>query len=807
MFTPLPSRIYAAVFVLSAGVLMLQIALNRVFSFTIWHHFAYMSISLALLGFGASGAMLAAFPGLRGRSLGGAVALYCAIAAGSTGLMLVLIGSLPLQPHRIFEQAGELTKLGVYFTVISVPFFFVGLAIALALRAAGPAVNRLYLWDLIGAGAGCALAVFCIDLLGPPRVVLLVALLFALAGIAAAGRSSRALQAANLGVAALLLLAMGPIPSALPFEPAGDKPVGVFFRKGVRHESTWSAVFRTDVVGWSDAGPPPGSFHALGVSSRYTGPIPEYRFITHDGGAGAVLYRTPPGTPALEMFRHQVLATPYVALDRPEVLVIGVGGGLDVVTAVANGARRVTGVELDARTVDLVRETYRDYTGGLYDREDVVLRASEGRHFARSTDQRFDLVQLTGVDTFAALSSVSYVTAEAYLYTVEAYRDFFGILRDGGILSIGTYDRPDNLRHTRRFVALSYAALRQRGVERPADHVAVVAHSGRGINAVEILTQLQPFSPEQLAALERFAAEEGFEAWYLPGRSAGRNPAVREILERGSSTRDPVFASAFYEVRPPSDDWPFFFSFYKWRNLPEAQSGLAGRSLLALGLFMWLVMLASAILIAGVTIGLPMLRVRGEAAAMPSRMGFLLYFAALGVGFIFIEISFVQRFILFLGYPTYSLTVTLFAFLTAAGLGAYLSGRLGGEPSRVLPGLTGALTAVVAAYVIALPWIFESLLSEPLAARVAVTALLCLPLGGLLGMFFPYGVRLTASINPEFVAWAWAANGCLTVVGSIASIILAMTYGFTAVIVAAVLVYWVGAASFVRSWQRAGAVA
>ena len=187
---------------------------------------------------------------------------------------------------------------------------------------------------------------------------------------------------------------------------------------------------------------------------------------------------------------------------------------------------------------------------------------------------------------------------------------------------------------------------------------------------------------------------------------------------------------------------------------------------------------------------------------MPGRWGFLGYFAALGMGFIFAEISFVQKFILFLGYPTYSLTVMLFSFLTFAGVGAYLSGSLPDDPRQTLPALVGILSGLVLFYVLALPFVFDALLSAPLALRIFVTVLLCAPLGGVLGVFFPYGIRLTSAINLDFVAWAWAINGCLTVVGSVASIIIAMTYGFTTVILLFLVIYWLGAASFVRTYGR-----
>jgi hypothetical protein len=434
----------------------------------------------------------------------------------------------------------------------------------------------------------------------------------------------------------------------------------------------------------------------------------------------------------------------------------------------------------------------------------VEIHASEGRHFVRSTDRRYDLIQLTGVDTLAALSSGAYVLAENYLYTTGAYRWYLRALRDDGVLSIGALDfhpRSGYPRHALRFSALSHEALSEEGVARPHEHVMVIA-AARDPAEFEVLTGKRPFTDAEIDAVERFIDANQFEPWYLPNRPQRQLPLFRTLLEGSEAERAAFFESTFLDLRVTTDDRPFFFSFYKWRHLLEHRDEIDVGHTLATGQIVLALMLALAVLFSAVTIALPMVRARAAAGAMPGRAGFLAYFAALGAGFIFAEISFVQRFILFLGYPTYSLTVMLFSFLTAAGVGAHLSGRLPDRPARVLPALVAALTALVVFYVLALPANFDALLAAPLAVRVATTVALCTPLGGLLGTFFPYGIRLTGAINRDFVAWAWAVNGCLTVVGSVMSIIVAMTFGFTVVIGLFLAIYWLGAVAFVRTYAR-----
>jgi hypothetical protein len=800
----LPRSTYAAIALLSVGVLVLQIALNRVFSFTTWHHLAYISVSLALLGFGASGSVLAAFPGLAGARLTRALGLYAGLASLGTLLALLAVGSWPPELGSVLRDAGELARLVATFGAVTAPFFFAGLAIAVALREAGPRVNRLYAWDLVGAGLGCSLAVASMNALGAPGAMIGVAVCFAGAGAIGAGRSDPALRNANLALLLIAAALLGPLPRSLPFAPSSDKLMAPFAETGITHASHWTALFRTDLIGGRGEEMVGGGYRIAGASPLYEAPGPEFRLIFHDGGAAAILYRFDPADPGpLEMFRHHILTTPYRLLEEPDVLVIGVGGGADVVNAIANGARHVTGVELDPVTVELIRERFADYSGGIFERPDVDLRVGEGRHFLRSTEAGFDLIQMSGVDTLAALSSGAYVLAENYLYTAEAFGELLDRLRPGGLMSVAASDfhwTRGYPRHALRFCSLAVEALRRRGVREPHAHVAVLAGEG---GLFEVVIGREALAPDAVAALEQFAIDEGFELWYLPGRPERQLPEFRSMLESAGRQRSGFISRTFLDLRAPTDDRPFFFSFYKWRHLHEHRDEVDPGHLLATGQLVLVLILAIAVAFSALAIGLPLLRAGGEVRRLPGRWGLLAYFAALGAGFIFAEISTVQRFLLFLGHPTYSLSVILFSFLVSAGGGAAWSGRLPPEPSRVLPRLVAALTITLLAWLWVTPRIFEALLAAPLPLRVAVTFALCAPLGAILGSFFPYGLRLTSTLSRDFSAWAWAVNGCLTVVGSVATIMIATTWGFTTVLLLVLVIYWLGALAFVRGWERA----
>jgi hypothetical protein len=805
----LQGRVYAAVVLLSAAVLVLQIALNRIFSYVTWHHLAYISVSLALLGFGASGSVLAAFPRLAAGGLPRTLGLCGALAGAGTLLLLVVVGSIPLHPLRAAEDPWTLAVLALHFSVVTVPFFFAGFAIAVALREAGQRVNRLYFWDLLGAGAGCALAVLALDAFGAPRAVLAVGLVFVAAGLVASHGFDARARSAGLVVGALLLAAIGPPVGWLRFETSDDKLNADWVREGVPLFSRWTALFRTDVLGTPKGSAGLSGYRFYGISPSYEGPMPPFLMIVHDATAGALLYRTAQGRGAFGFFRQHVLTAPYVLRERPEVLVIGVGGGADILNALVNGASRVKGVELDPVTVDLITDAYAEWTGGLFTQRRVEVVAQEGRHFARSSDERFDVLQMTGVDTLSALSSGANILAENYLYTVEAFHDYLGMLRPQGLLSITGLDyHPSSgpTRHALRFASLAYAALRAKGAQRPGDHVIVVSEP-RPIALFTMLTKNEPFSEAEIEAIETFFDENGLEIWYLPRRPQRQLPELHTILEGSPEQRDAFFEQTFLDLRPTRDDRPFFFSFYKWRHLLEHRAEIDPGHTLATGQLVLVLILGMASLFSVVAIALPLLRTRGRGRRIPARWGFLAYFAALGAGFIFAEICLVQRFVLFLGYPTYSLSILLFAFLSSAGVGAWLSGRLPPTPRLVLPVLTALLIGVVLAVVFVSPPLFEALLGAPMALRAAVTFALSAPLGLVLGAFFPYGIRLTSSLDPDFTPWAWAVNGCLTVVGSVVCIMAATTWGFDAVLAACLVIYVLGALAFVASWSRAGSAA
>lgn len=515
---PAPPSVYAGILVCSTAVLMQEVLLTRIFSFTIWYHLAYLTVSTALLGFGAAGSLLALFPrwaATRPRQIS---------AAGSAGAGVALLGALalvgprPISPDALIDDPWRFfAGLAGYYAVVTVPFLLAGLAVATPLAAWPRSANRLYAADLFGAGLGCLGAVAALGVLDGPGTIALCAALFCVAG-ACYALEARARGA--LAVAALAVLASVPLAGTwLELRPAATKTLGRALAEGARIlETRWSPVSRVDL--YARAGSALGGFWtAYGRPPGVRLVPPPTLSLVYDAHNGSDVYQVRDESSLAFLDRH-LLRVPYLLYDRPAVLVIGVGGGIDVLNALRRGARSVTAVELQPETVALHQGRLAAWTGGAFQRPEVELVAAEGRHYVRSHDRHFDLLQITAVDTFAAQTTGAYVLAESYLYSVEAFGDFLDHLNDDGTLSIAlgdlhytdpTIPTPYSARLTR----VAREALRRRGIDDARPYIALMGQGIPNFNAApdavvsgawiqNLLVRKRPFGAEEIAALRGF---------------------------------------------------------------------------------------------------------------------------------------------------------------------------------------------------------------------------------------------------------------------------------------------------------------
>ena len=785
--------LFAGIFTIAFATLLFELSMIRVFSFTIWHHFGYVVISTALLGFGASGSFLAVRPAFGHENLRAALTACAALSALGVVGVLGFVSLVPLHPMSILSDAGQAIRLVAYLVVTTVPFFFSGLLVSMLLRANAERVDRVYFWDLIGAGVGCGLAVSIMNWLTPPGAAIVSATAFAVAALIFASDSRQRVVA---GIFVVILAVGSGFGAKIPLTPARTKELAMQAAGGyVPYYTRWTALFRTDVTYRKHK--PARKITWLWGLSRTVDPndmeLPSY-FISHDATAGTGIFDLTKSS-RLEHLDYHVLQLPYmVAVPEPRVLVIGVGGGRDIITAVQYGASHVTGAELDPVTVNIVRNEL-EATNGFFRQPKVDLRATEGRHFVRSTDREFDLVQITGVDTLAATNSGAYVLAENYLYTKEAIHDYMNHLSPDGMLSFAMANvNSQEPLSAGRMVVIAREVLQERGMTRPENHIVVI--DSRALYA-EVMIRMRPWQPQETRSLAAKAKELKFSILHMPGYLG--NPVFKNLATLSGDTRDEFLAGLRYVITPTSDDRPFFQRYFRWSDLLRLGGGrMLANDASALGQIVLALLLMTLTILGGVFILVPLVIFQrgGIGEGGSARAGVLLYFLSIGLGFMLFEISLIQSFVLFLGHPTYSLSVTLGSLLLSLGCGSYLSKGMVGRERTVLPLAIAGMGLLTGFYMTGLPIVQGWFLGSPLLVRCLITVLVLTPLGLLMGIFFPLGIRRAAAIHENLVPWAWGINGCASVTGGVLTVVLAMSFGFTTVWLCSLAIYVAGTAAF-----------
>lgn len=796
--------LYIGIFLTAASGLALEIAMTRIFSVSLWYQFGFMIISTALLGFGASGTWLAVRRSAHTGDLHGRLARSALLFSLSVLVTFALMTRIPLDPLKpLLPETPNPTAatielviyLLLYYALIVLPFFFAGLTLGTAFSARAREIGNLYFADLIGAGAGCLLVVAALYALPGQGVVALAAAAAGLAALAfAAGQEDAAKRpAASLlrgrwrvgllaGYVIVLLALIVPaadrifdlyIPPSKPLHIAKDK---ARFPDLTLEYTGWTPFGRVDVM-WQ----PGMKGQAWGLSGAYKGELPEQRFIAIDAAAMTAINAWDGDREKLAWVNALPSSLVYRLKEQPNVLLIGPGGGIDVLVAWYNRPRRITAAEINPVIVEIMRGRYRTFSGGLYtDFPQIDIQIAEGRNFvARSTDT-YDIIQFSQVDTWAAAAAGAYSLSENYLYTLDAFGDYLDHLTPDGMLAIGRwYFEPPG--QALRLVTIGAAALERIGAADPAQHFIVI----RAGDTANMFMKKSPFTAEEVARIRQIAEPLYFQVLYAPDM---RDEAGNHFADffRAADKRS-FYASYPLDVSPTTDDRPFFFEYYGWTNFGTFRSGK---------LTLTVLLIQAAVLSAGLILW-PLWRFRASRQGLSTRGArrFLIYFAALGIGFIFIEIGLMQRFILFLGHPVFALSVVLFALLTFSGIGSFLSNRLvpaGADPRRGQRLVIPLLAAVVVLYNLLLPPLFRAGLGWSLEARILLSALLLAPLGLLMGMPFPLGIRLVNRTNDALVPWAWGVNGCASVLGSILSVMLAQSIGFSAVMLLAVAVYLTG---------------
>jgi spermidine synthase len=787
-------------FVASLCVLGVEVAEVRVLSYSVDPLLVFCAISVALLGLGGGAIAVSARP----RWLGGHPD---SVAAGS----LAAFAASAIVAHALFARTSERIGFGgasgvllaalPIFALLAVPYFFAGVFIATAMSAHAARAGRLYAVNLVGSALGGALVPALVRPLGVEALLAGFSALAAVAALIVAPRTLRA-PAAVIALAAVAAVPLGE--RLFPFQPDPGDLYGVArtalakLHPGAaaaprRELGRWDPMARIEVYAF------PGELgHIDGVA-----PV---RFFAQDGGAGSMIadLRGRPEV-ARRLFEATVYGAAYALRPAPaRALVIGVGGAPDIQAALHHGTGHVTGVEINATTIAVVAGPYAAALGDPYHDPRVTVVHDDGRSFVERTRERYDVIQMTGADTYAAGAAGAFMFTESYLYTVEAFQRYWRALGDDGVLGVIRFGLEPY-----RVLATAVRALREVGVAHPERHLVVVAQ-GIWVNVLVSRRELGPADAQRIeawclrAGRERvhipiydalgFGLAQPITPLVVPGRALG-NPYGILTAAAAVGREDEVIATMPMDFTPVGDDRPFFFQFLGARQLGTLWAARAddyyARGLRAHLEFLLATLVASALLLLA-----PVALRRAE---RPNGARPLTFFAAIGLGYLFVEITLMQKGALFLGHPTYSISAVLVTLLCASGLGSRFTGSA--WAARLDAARAARFGALASAVAIALALLgLEALIAVglrwPLPVRALGLVAVVAPLGFAMGTPFPSALRaLGAADGSGGVAWALALNSLASVVASLVSVPLAMFLGFRAVLAVAAALYVVAALS------------
>lgn len=794
----MPRPPFIAIGLLSACVLAYEVLLTRLFSIVLWHHFAYMIISAAMLGYGASGTLLTLLKEKIAPHFG---AVYVMAAAALAILMpaaFLLAQQVPFNPLELLWDKTQPAKLLAVYLLMMLPFFCGGLGIGLVFSHFGKQAGRIYAFDILGAGVG-SLGVIGVLFLVPPHQVLttLTALALLAAAIAVIELKMRPkwLMELFLGLAVLAAVAL----PAMQVHPSAYKDLSQALNiVGARVvEERTSPLGQITVV--ENTRVPLRD--APGMSLNATIEPPPQLGVFVDGNGPSALTRFDGKLAPLAYLDQLTSALPYHVLgsrelERPRVLVLGAGAGSDVLQALYHGSVAVDAVELDRNVIDLVRQRFADYAGNLYSQPGVHVYEAEARSFVNSSRERYDLIQVALLDSFGTASAGLYGLSESYLYTVEALQTYLSRLTPSGMLAVTRWlTLPP--RDALKLFATAVSALERSGVSDPAARLVMI----RGWKTVTLLVKDSDFTAREIAAIKEFSSTRSFDLVYYPGMraiDANRYNLLAQpyffegaVALLGPQRQDFIDQYKFY-IEPATDDRPHFFRFFKWNAAAElfALREKGGMPLLDWSYPLLVATLVQAIAASVLLILAPLALSRCR-RTLPSWQ-VAMYFLAIGFAFMFMEIAFIQKFVLFLAHPLYAVAVVLCAFLLFAAAGSWLAGRWQEENKVTLAVM--AMGALSLLYLAILPSLFQALIHLPDATKIVISVALIAPLATCMGVPFPTGMIRLVSTSEEAIPWAWAINGFASVVGAVFATLLAIHLGFAVVILLAVLIYSVACA-------------
>lgn len=789
------ARFFLAISLVSASTLIYEIGLTRIFSISQGYHFAFMVISIALLGIGAGGAVLmVSGKGGGTKPIQEPEDISSFLAALSTLFPIVAILSfiaanqIMFDPVKAAWSRPEFLKILAQYLILSLPFVISGMILSAAYRSMSAGVHRLYLADMAGAGTGCLLVLYILSISGGEGVITASAVLSIVASLLFLSVSTLKGKGLFIPLTAKVVLLIAVLGSSqfleIRMSPYRELSSVLNFPGAKVVETLFSPSGRMDIV------ESPAVRAAPGISLTYQSALPPQIGFTINGGGLSTVTR-PKGD--LSFLRHLPSSLPYRLRNGGDVFIVDPGGGMEAMSAIENGAREVHGSETRGIVLSAMNRPLSDFSGGLYDK--LKISHGYGRNVLKKSGRSLDVIQLPLTDTLGSSSSGIMGLQEEYNLTVEAFSEYMRHLRKDGFLCASIYLLPPPRLELKLLSTFTEAIEAENSGGKPSDRIIAI----RSWGVLTILAKNGVVTASEIVAAKDFCREERFDLVWYPGMNEDEaniynrfqtpvyHRLFRKLLE--GEGREGFFRDYIFDVRPATDDRPFFGQTFKMTRMRETYETVGRKwGILIEGGYLLPWIIAQSVAASIILIMTPLLfspsfrrpsRERGRVGGT-SLLFITAYFSAIGIGYMFIEISIMQRMVPVLGEPVYAISAVLFSLLVSTGLGSYISGRF-----RLIERYTIHIILIVPAlaviYLIMMRSVPEMVTGLRLAERYSLISIFFFPLGIAMGIPFPAGISILGKDRPDLIPWAWCINGSFSVISSVLAMMLALSWGFSTV--------------------------
>lgn len=756
--------LFVGVFLISLSGLILEIAITRIFSAAIWYHFAFVAVSVALVGLGSSGL----FVHYRVKKIKENWAEDITILS-SIGISIII----PITLLVMHSLASQILYLPIFMFLFAIPFFFIGVVISAAFSAFAKTAGRLYAFDLIGASIGALSVVFFLSLIGGEGTTLLVGIISSTCAIifSLITKNKKKILISFLFVLisiSLLVINFELGIFSIQTDPTANKDLPIFLRENPGSEiskTQWNSFSRIDLVEGISGDCIPASDPRNPSQCAEEGLIAK---IFIDGGAGTNIISWDGNPESRKDLSSWMQYIPFTMHEDPKILIIGSGGGRDVVAAIASGSKDITTVEINPIIFNTV-QSFGARAGNLYDHKYVHSNIDDGRSFVSRSTEKFDIIYIPFVDTWASVSSGGLGVSENFLYTLEGFQEYYDHLEDNGKIVTVRWliDSP-------RFVTTFTQLLENNGVNRNDvyKHIVTVSADSTIHDPSVTLSILSksPFTESEISFLTNSFNQNGYKQILMPDKIMLE--PYQLLLKENVSLE--VFTELYStKVHPVTDDSPFFLSFEK--PIPKILE----------------ILLYSSIIIAGSFLVIPFLwlRTKGDPHKDIRISSVVLYFAALGTGFILIELALLQKLILLLGNPTMTFAILLFTVLLSSGLGSFASTRFIKVGTRNLSFVILGIVGIGLIYSVMLPSLIQFVISQDFLVKVVASVVMLFPIGFLMGMPLPTGMRIMQHSFTSYIPWMWAINGAFSVLGAVLTVVTGIMVGAFYALILGILAY------------------